>query len=154
VIAIAEGVVIMVLLCLGAIALGAGFLPDLVGAKPETRVAEFYAALEAQDYDALRKFYYIPPGADATLTDLVPMLGWGIEQLESLVSEHLGADVELKWEFINLSYVVLEKTRENASVQVVGKVRIYVASLNVGATFDYKWTHQLVKHDGKWYFRP
>lgn len=144
--AIGGGIILLTLIAVGVIYL----LPQF-GLGPELVVQTYYTQLQKEDFVGLGQ--YIDP--DEQLHDnVLPFVGMLKERVEGLARDYVGVDVRIRWEFRNLTFAVIERSRTDAKVQVTGKLHIYDEVSGLGPTLPYNYTHMLVKKNGQWYLRP
>lgn len=140
------------LLLVGLIVLAVRFLPDLIAPSPVPTLQAYYEALNNGDYDQAATFY--DPRSPGFTGFLLPI----VEEAKQLAIAYLGGKtglaVDVTLNFTNLTYKVLERDREAASVQVTGNWEIGVPTLNLKLPLPYNWTHSLSRYEREWYLLP
>lgn len=140
---------------IAAIAVGINWLLTRVGGglaeRPEQVVERYYAALQRTDFDAMGQCF---DPQDVAHDNVLPYAQKVIDGLNSVAKDKLGLDIKVRWQFSDLEYKTLEQTGDAAKVDVVGKLRIWEESTNIGPTVRYQHTHEVVKRNGHWYIRP
>jgi hypothetical protein len=140
-------VAVVIAIIVGAIAIVPGLLNP-----PDRFVHTVYDEIEANGFANINS--YIDPYSlvQATKSSIFGKL---LEKIEGWIGRKIDLDVEidLGFDFQDLSFDVVENKGDVATVRVQGKVRVFEKSLDLGITLPYDFTHYLIKRGDHWYLR-
>lgn len=150
ILAISIGAVLLI----AALAIGLSALVKsgvLVTERPETVVERYYAALQTADFQGMTACF---DPQDASPDSLLPMAQKAVDGLNGLAVDTLKLNIKVRWELKDLTYTVVNQTKETAQVQVAGKLHIWEETSQLGLSPRHQETYEMVKRKGHWYIRP
>lgn len=142
--AIAGGVILLAAIVVGVVMLvQGGFDP------PDRVVRDYYAALQAQDFERLGQL--MDPD-DLINQSILPNQDMVQAQIDKMVPQ-LPFDLNLEFQFERLKFTVVSRDGPSARVRVQGTIRVRESTTGLSVGLPLNWTHVVVKKDGHWYMK-
>ena len=135
-----------IVIAVGLIVMGVLLIVSKVSETPLQKiVADYYAAWEAKDFSAMSAMQ--DPTSRINAAKIADYLVSGLKKIFGDVN------IDINWQFSNLTYKVLSNDHQRAVVLVTGEIRFTAFGL-VDVNRPYEATHELIKINKQWYIKP